>query len=135
LPSKGGGSVPLLTGVDYKLVLHYRPFRIEVYAGKDDLVVSLNSEQLMKIEHLSLRRPIETHRRCCVSAGMSIDARAHTHFVQYAADLASTSSESYHTDTSASSESHHTDTRHRHAQYLSARRRISLMHIQQCSQL
>jgi hypothetical protein len=62
LPSKGGGSVPLLTGVYHKLVLHYRPFRIEVYAGKDDLVVSLNSEQLMKIEHLSVRRPIETHR-------------------------------------------------------------------------
>jgi hypothetical protein len=134
LPSKGGGSVPLLTGVDHKLVLHYHPFRTKVYAGKDDLVFSLNSQQLIKIEHLSVRRPIETRRRCCVFAGMSIDARAHTHFVQYAADLASTSSESQHTDTSASSESYHM-TRHRQAQYLSARRRISLMHIQQDSQL
>jgi hypothetical protein len=41
--SKGDGSVPLLTGVDHKLVLHYRPFGIEMYAGKDDLVVSLKS--------------------------------------------------------------------------------------------
>jgi hypothetical protein len=104
-PSKGGGSVSLLTGADHKLVLHYRPFRIDVYAGKNDLVVSLNSHQLMKIEHMSVRRLTETRRRCCVSAGVSISARAHTHCVQYATDVASTSSESHHTDTSASSES------------------------------
>jgi hypothetical protein len=58
-PSKGGGSVSLLTGADHKLVLHYRPFRINVYAGKNDLVVSLNSHQLMKID---VRRP----RQDCV---------------------------------------------------------------------
>jgi hypothetical protein len=54
-PSKGGGSLSLLTGDGHKLVLHYRPFRIDVYAGKDDLVVSLNSQQLMKIEHFRTR--------------------------------------------------------------------------------
>ena len=119
-PSKGGGSASLLTGADHKLVLHCRPFRIDMCAGKNDLVVSLNSQQLIKIEHMSVRRSIETHRRCCVSAGVSVDARARTHA---------------HTVCSTRriwrrrAANHTTWTRCRQSQYLPARRRISLMHI------
>jgi len=61
-PSKGGGSVSLLTGDGHKLVLHYRPFRIDVYSGKDDLVVSLNSQQLLKIEHFRTRLVLVVYR-------------------------------------------------------------------------
>ena len=52
----GAGSLSLLTGNGHKLVLHYSPFSLDVYSGADDLVVSMNSRQLLKVEHFRERK-------------------------------------------------------------------------------
>lgn len=38
-----------------KIVVTYRPFRLDLYSNTDDLVMSLNSQQIMKIEHFRER--------------------------------------------------------------------------------
>ncbi len=72
-------SISLLTEANHKLMVHDRPLRIDVYAGKNDPVVNLNSQQLMKIEHMPVRHLIETHRRRYVTAGVLVFTRARTH--------------------------------------------------------
>ena len=52
------GSLTLLTGDGHKLVLHYQPFQLDLYRGKDDLVVSMNSQQLMKLEQFRERKKV-----------------------------------------------------------------------------
>lgn len=47
----GAGSSMLITSDGNKLVLHYRPFRLDAYSGLQDLVLSLNSQGLLKFEH------------------------------------------------------------------------------------
>ena len=49
-PSHGSGSSSFLTGEGNKIVLHYRPFRIDTYSGTQELVLSLNSQSLLKFE-------------------------------------------------------------------------------------
>lgn len=47
----GAASSMLMTLDGHKVILHYAPFRLDVYRGSGDLVLSLNSAGLLKYEH------------------------------------------------------------------------------------
>lgn len=51
IETHGSDSAEIVTSEGNKVVLTYEPFRLDVYIGKKDLVVSINSQGLLKFEH------------------------------------------------------------------------------------
>jgi hypothetical protein len=41
----------LITADGNKVLLHYRPFRIDIYQGTQELLMSVNSAGMLKFEH------------------------------------------------------------------------------------